>query len=462
MRGIAFTKTGISLILSLFFILGNVLAFEKIDFRSKPLSAGKALLSENGFQISRTIGIANFSPELRIPIQLIYNSASEKSGVLGFGWSSPQLESSAYYEKDGVLWTAPWGEKIKFFSKAEKTPKEAVKLELYESQKTGKGFFAPYSDWEANTNKKNFAESGDWTITGQNQYEGWKFTYKDAKLQEITAPSGRSIIFSYSKNALTSISQGDQKFVEIAYNKNIVTGISINGITSSFEYKNGKITILPKTLEGSISNPVRPQLISMKTADLNPVLFSYDKSGYLTKIQRGDFVDTLTVEHETLEERKAALGLLKDPKKKVKVSGKVDGRLLSDSVFKYSYGGSKPGNIKLTNKLNQTASYEYSITTGVFKLTEFSGKSYTIYYFMRYDVAYLGKVRKIVDWRGRDVVNYRYDKLSGNVVRIQGMTGNDVNFEYGENKKVSRITRRAENQSSPEPVSRFPMTAIRT
>ena len=39
-----------------------------------------------------------------------------------FAWRSPQLESSAAWDRDGMLWTSPWGEKVKFFPKSEKTP----------------------------------------------------------------------------------------------------------------------------------------------------------------------------------------------------------------------------------------------------------------------------------------------------------------------------------------------------
>ena len=97
----------------------SVCAAENINFLSRPLTAGKASFTENGFIVSQNLGTASFSPELRLPIQLIYNSCSEKTGIFGFGWSSPQLESSAYYDKNGCLWTTPWGEKIKFFPKEE-------------------------------------------------------------------------------------------------------------------------------------------------------------------------------------------------------------------------------------------------------------------------------------------------------------------------------------------------------
>ena len=43
-----------------------------VDFFSRPLSAGKASLTENAYFVSETLGVANFSPELRFPVQLIY------------------------------------------------------------------------------------------------------------------------------------------------------------------------------------------------------------------------------------------------------------------------------------------------------------------------------------------------------------------------------------------------------
>ncbi|MDD4181142.1 MAG: hypothetical protein PHE87_05895, partial [Victivallaceae bacterium] len=410
-------------------ILPGVFAAEQVNFLSKPLTAGKTSLTENGFVVSKTIGTANFSPELRLPIQLIYNSSNEKTGLFGFGWSSPQLESSAYYDKGGVLWTTPWGEKIKFSPKDAKTPKDAITIELYEPKK-GRGFYAPYSEWEANTSKREYTDCGDWVFTGKRKYEGWKFVYRDANLRSITAPSGRSVWFSYLRNRVTTISQNDQPFVEFSYadTGNQLEKLTINGIEHKFSYQNGKLVILPKTTSGKIVNASRPQLIAIKTGDLNPAEFSYDDYGFLKQVQQGDFVDTLTVQHQTLAERQAELNAKKD--RKVKYSGPINGRLLSDVLFKYKYSDREPGTVKLINQQNQTATYDYNQKTGIFKIDEFSGKSYSIYYFMRYDVAYLGKVRKIEDGRGRDVISYRYDKLTGNVVRVRDMAENDINFSY--------------------------------
>jgi hypothetical protein len=66
-----------------------VVAKDAVNFISKPLAAGKAFVADNGYVVSSTIGIANFSPELRLPVQVAYYSSSQKTGMFGFGWRSP-------------------------------------------------------------------------------------------------------------------------------------------------------------------------------------------------------------------------------------------------------------------------------------------------------------------------------------------------------------------------------------
>ena len=111
-----------SLIMKKWFLLCSaLLSFslfaDSVNFISKPMSAGKASLAENAYSVSRLLDTANFSLELKLPVQLVYNSSIEKSGLFGFAWCSPQLESTAYYDKNGVLWVTPWGGRIKFFAK---------------------------------------------------------------------------------------------------------------------------------------------------------------------------------------------------------------------------------------------------------------------------------------------------------------------------------------------------------
>ena len=447
-----------SLIVKKWFLLCSaLLSFslfaDSVNFISKPMSAGKASLVENAYLIYRLLDTANFSPELKLPVQLVYNSSVEKSGLFGFAWRSPQLESTAYYDKDGILWVTPWGERIKFFSKKEKTPKDAIKIELYEQAKKGRGFYAPYSEWEANTSKRDYAKSDSWVFSGKRDKKGWTFVYRNYKLKSITAPSGRTVEFNYEGKKLVSVTQNRTAFIELGYSGNLVTSLKINGIDYELKYRSTKLQILPKTEKGNIISAARACLVSVKRGNLAPVTFAYDDYGFLNQIKQGNYVDKLVIQHQTLAQRRTEN--LSKKNSKVKYNGSANGRILSDNQFKYAYSSPKPGTVTLTNQLNQKATFNYNAQTGVFKTSEFSGKNYTIYYFMRHDVAYLGKVRKIVDSRGRDIINYRYDKLSGNVIRIRDMVGNDINFEYGQNGKLALITRRAADQDAPEPVRYF-------
>jgi RHS repeat-associated protein len=74
---------------------------------------------------------------------------------------------------------------------------------------------------------------------------------------------------------------------------------------------------------------------------------------------------------------------------------------------------------------------------------------------MRYDVAYLGKVRKIVDGEEKDLVSYRYDAKSGNVTRVRDRFGNDRDFEYDSDGRLARALRRARGERTVEPVAAF-------
>ena len=82
---------------------GGAFGYEKVDFSSRPLTAGGAAIVDGGYVVGREIGTANFTPELRLPVELVYDSKREKNGLFGFAWHSPQLESSAAWDKDGML-----------------------------------------------------------------------------------------------------------------------------------------------------------------------------------------------------------------------------------------------------------------------------------------------------------------------------------------------------------------------
>ena len=380
-------------------------AAERVDFSNRPLLAGRASLTEVGYVESRSLGVARLSPELTMPVELVYESSSEKTGVFGFAWRSPQLESSAAWDKDGMLWTSPWGERVKFFPKSEKTPKDAVKIDVVEEAKKGRGYYAPYSEWEADVATGNPETDSNWTVKGRKSLIGWTLSYSSGRLAKITAPTGRTADFSYDADGrLVSVSQDGTAFVSIAYDGALAKSVMVGGVTTTLSYESRKLEILPRTKDGKVAHPVRPQLVQGAMREN----IAFEKSGRTA-------------------------------------------RITGDGDFSYSY----KGGVSLRDKANRTASYRYDVKNGVFSVSDFSGKKATIYYFMRYDVAYLGKVRKIVDGKGEDLVSYRYDAKSGNVTRVRDRFGNDRDFEYDAEGRLARASRRAHGERTVEPVAAF-------
>ena len=420
-------KTGlIAAALSVAFAVTTI-AGETVGFASRPMLAGKASLTEEGYVVWHDLGTARFSPGLEIPVELVYGSAAEQCGPFGFAWRSPQLESSARWDKDGMLWTAPWGEKVKFFPKNEKTPKDAVKIEVVEEAKKGRGYYAPYSDWEADVLSGNPQKGASWIVRGRRDKTGWSLVYVGSRLSKVTAPSGKSLDFVYGEEGLTSISQDGVAFVELAYSGRTATSVTVGGVRHALAYEDRTLEILPHTKDGRVARPTLPQLVSVRRASLAPVVFGY-RGNFLASVRRGEAVEDIAFE----------------------MNGRV-ARIASDREFDYSYAGG----VTLTDRLGRKASYDYNAQNGVFRISEFSGRKYEIYYFMRYDVAYLGRVRKIVDGKGNDVVGYRYDAKSGNVTRVRDRFGNDRNFEYDAEGRLVKATRRAAGDRTVEPVASF-------
>ena len=203
--------------------------------------------------------------------------------------------------------------------------------------------------------------------------------------------------------------------------------MTIAGITTTLAYENRKLEILPRTKDGRVAHPVRPQLVSVKRGSLDSVGFGYS-GNYLASISQGAMREEIAFEK----------------------SGR-SARIVSDCDFAYAYGEV----VTLRDKMNRTASYRYDAKNGVFAISDFSGRKATVYYFMRYDVAYLGKVRKIVDGKGEDLVSYRYDAKSGNVTRVRDRFGNDRSFEYDSDGRLARASRRAHGERTVEPVASF-------
>ncbi len=422
------------------------------DFSYRPLLAGKASLTEGGFVEARSLGTVAFAPELAIPVELVYRSASESSGAFGRSWSCPQLESSVKWDKDGLLWTAPWGERIKFFPKKSKTPKDAVKIAPVEAAKKGRGLFAPYSEWEADAPTADYASSRDFTITGKDDLKGWAFSYSRGALVRITSPHGTEVLFERGADgSLLAVSSRGVRFVELAHAGGLVSSMSVNGIPVAFSYAKGNVDVLPKTLDGKASAATVDFLSSLRIASLEPEKFTYAK-GYLASATRGERTERFAVQTETPAERRQNLKSA-EPKSKVAHTGKIAGRLVADADFSYSYPSKT--SVRLVNAAKDAATYDYDANNGVFRVCDFSGRTTTTYYFMRYDAAYLGKVRKVVDGRGRDVVSFRYDKATGKPVRVTDRLGNNRYLEYDDNGNCTKLTRRADWTLTREPVRSF-------
>ena len=427
---------------------------QQIEFVQNKNSAGKASLTSDAYYSSFTIGTANFSPELRLPVQIFYDSAIKDEGLAGVGWKIPQLESSAVPTKDGALWTTPWGEKVSFYSR-KNTSRDI--LNLFNEKERENAYFSPYADWTANGR----ADSGSWTIYGRKDMRGWKFVYVDAKLRKIEAPSGQYIDFTYANGKLASIEQRGRAFISLKYNENkSLSEILINGVSNKFVFIDGKAQILPETLAGK-EEYIESKFLSKVGQDgLNPLEFSYDNAGYLTQIKRGNYVDNISVEHESLAQRKDYLKKVAAAKKANRnianiVKEAVAGRIVKDSSYSYSYPSGKFGNVELANKRGEVAKYEFDSQRGISRYTDFSGKEMSTYYFMRYDVAYNGKVRQIVDGRKRVLASYRYDKDTGKITRYRDNAKNDINFKYDSRGNLIGISKRGAGEPDALPVRSF-------
>ncbi len=438
-------------VIALLFPFGKLFA-QEIVFIASPFSAGKASLTDDAYYVSRILGEANFSPELRYPVQLLYKSNEAETGLFGYAWECPQLESRAIPRKDGVEWKTPWGETVRFFTK-QKADKNT--LELYkEEMKGARDYFAPYANWEAD------GKDGDWAFTGKRNMKGWTFVYRNAQLTRITSPSNHSLQFNYVNNGqIKSISQDNNIFLECVYEKNVISEVKINGLRYTLSYTDCAVSVLPETLTMEPHTLKKTMLTSYCPGGLAPVEFAYEK-GFLSNIKQSDFEDILSVETESFEDRISYLtevAAYRDAKKdatKVKRK-KVNGRLMQDSFFVYQYPGNTIGKVNLVNKLNEVARFDYDSERGIFGVAGFDGIQIKTYFYKRYDVAYNGDVRQVVDARDRVLVNYRYDKLSGKVTQIRDIASNEVYLSYDSQGNLSQIEKRAANEEKTSPVAKL-------
>ncbi len=132
---------------------------------------------------------------------------------------------------------------------------------------------------------------------------------------------------------------------------------------------------------------------------------------------------------------------------------KIAGRLLADRDFRYAYPAKTA--VELTDALGATARHDYDTREGTHRVRDFSGRVTKTYYFMRHDAAYLGKVRKVMDGRKRDLVDFRYDKATGRPVRVTDRLGNRRILEYDADGNCVKLSRRAGWSLAEKPVRSF-------
>ena len=423
------------------------------DFRCRPLLAGKASLTSPGFVVRRELAVLSLAPELRLPIELVYESSSEASGAFGFGWRCPQLESSVKWEKDGLLWTTPWGERIRFFPKRDKTPKDAIKLDPIEAAKRGRGLFAPYADWESDTEAPDYATCRRFAILGKGGLKGWRLAYEDGRLASVETPFGASARFDYGPSGeLLAVSSQGVRFVELSHAGGLVASLKVNGVPVALAYGATDVTLLPKTADGQPTRKSVRTLASVRVAALDPEAFAY-ANGYLASASRGAFREKFDVQAETPADRRRNI-LSKDRKSGVTHTGRIAGRLLADGDYRYSYP--KETVVRLADALGRAATHDYDAKTGVHAVTGFDGRTRKTYYFMRPDVAYLGKVRTVLDGHDRTLVSFRYDRKTGKPVRVTDRLGNHRLLDYDADGRCTRLSRRAGGiLASAEPVRSF-------
>ena len=68
----------------------------------QPRKVGQALM-EGGWSLEYPLGEINASPEFSFPLQLVYLSTREASGLFSCQWVCPQLESSLVPKGEGLL-----------------------------------------------------------------------------------------------------------------------------------------------------------------------------------------------------------------------------------------------------------------------------------------------------------------------------------------------------------------------
>ncbi len=410
-------------------------AFENVNFSNQHMKAGNLIVdfSSNDNNVlsgsailTRSLGVANFSKELAMPMQLTYISERTNSGLFGFNWQVSQLESSMTQDGKTLKWQTPWGGELVFQERSKKLDDpDKIFSDFMHKEFSGKGYVCAYSNYLA------AGSNGRYQVVGRKELKGWTFNFVNYKIKAITAPNGEQVVYNYNREKqLVSVSQRGTNFVELSYNKNdnTVSTLRVNDIAYNFDYSSMNHITVRKNVTNSKDFKYKkmefsaPTLVKIKIANVADEVFGYDNMGLLQTATRGKNNYELKLDHSV---------------------GKKFAELKSDSNFKYNFKQNKSIEASITDNNDATQKYSYDKKLGILKITDANKQTVQYLYHRRFDVPYNGKLRKIVGPRGRDLASYSYYSENGKVKSVSNLLGIVTSYKYDKNNRVNAVYRNA-------------------
>lgn len=413
------------------------------DWQFAPPRIGAALL-EGGWSVERPLGVVSGSPEFSFPLQLVYLSTREQSGLLGDQWFIPQLESFLLPREQGrLLWQTPGGRQI-----------------ALTSAKKAKIFRDNAGEWQAEEGRP-----GAFTVSNA---DGWKFTYKAGKLDTVTSPTGRLLEFSYDGAKPTAIvlrdpaSGATRKLIELKYDRaGHVDKLAISGVVHQFRYEKGRDA----------------RLVGWLTPGGAYDLFEYAKESPLAAITH--VVPSTTTpsaaQTPTLNTQPSALNKPAQDRLVLKTafnpptnaegratrparaeSDPANYRITDDGTYTYTYGeGGKswkfwrqaPGReIAATSRAGLRQSYTLDEKQGL-ETWQTGGVVTRKFYHLAPGKPWNGKLRR-VEQDGHIHAEYQYDQKTGNLIEARDRDGK-TRYDYAaadpkskfQTSKCLRVTR---------------------
>ncbi len=216
------------------------------------------------------ISMKPITPQFPFTIEVGYAPLRHSSGMFGYGWRSPQLESHLMIEKEKIFWITPWLQQLAFRRVGKDT---RVSSPLWQSEDhLWEMAFPPVASREV-------------TIRGKGQHEGWRFVYDRFRLSvtRIESPDKGMLRFIYDDlNRLIRIENGaGEAEFQMIYENDLVVEIKLRGKNRvRFTYEKGPIGSLISGLPNlppMVVNETR--LTSFQVNDYPKQEFHYDNPG---------------------------------------------------------------------------------------------------------------------------------------------------------------------------------------